>query len=88
MIYYVKINSYKEAVQAHKAIEERVERPLDRSHLHCEYINKKIECEAYLVHSTNETNVLCYFDSTLSPYTLQWIVEGSEVRIKPKKIKY
>lgn len=88
MIYYVKINSYKEALLEHKAIEKQVNRKLDKSNLHNEYIKNKIETEAYLVHELNQNKVLCYYGSTLSPYTLQWIQKGIEVRIKPNKIKY
>lgn len=88
MIYYVKINSYKEALLAHKSIEKQVNRKLDKSTLHNEYITNKIETEAYLVHDLTQDKVLCYYDSTLSPHNLQWILEGSEVSIKPNKIKY
>ena len=86
--YYVKINSYKEALLGHKDIEKQVNRELDKSNLHNEYIKNKIETEAYLVHDLNQNTVLCYYDSTLSSHTLQWIQEGIEVRLKHNKIKY
>lgn len=88
-IYYVKINNYKEALLGFDAIQKHLVRKVGKSDLHLEYINSKLECRAYLVYTTTDRNVLCYYKSTLMPATVEWITKGIEIKLPTvNKIKY